>query len=262
MNSVFIDESGYTGADLLNQEQPFQAASAIYLSDSDARSLIKKHFPNIKSHELKYRNLSRRNKNWDSLLGLQSDLLNNHVCISYICDKRYLLILHFLDYAVEPFYYDKGINLYEDGGNYSLASLLYYTADTLLKGNSFREILSLFQYAIKSKSEVSVSSLIERIKSSPWRELPEAFGPLAHESTSCIESIMHKDVSTDGAYVVLLSLISRLEAVLSQGYKIIHDRSKNLEQYDLTLNKMISHDNKITFKETELTTLKFPLKLE
>lgn len=262
MSLVFIDESGYTGADLLNQEQPFQAASAIYISESSAKDLIEKHFPNLKSDELKYRNLVRRNNNWDALLDLQSDLLNNHICVSYICDKRFLLILHFLDYAVEPFYYDQDIDLYKDGGNYSLASLLYYTADTLMKGSNFREILSLFQYAIKSKSEVSVMALIEKIKSSPWQELPEAFGPLALESTSCIEAIMHKNVSTDGAYVVLLSLISRLEAVLDQGYEIIHDRSKNLEQYDMTLKKMIDHREEITFKETELTTLQFPLKLK
>ena len=114
---------------------------------------------------------------------------------------------------------------------------------------------------MKSKSEVSVVSLIEKVKASPWHELPEAFGPLAHESSSCIEAIMHKDVSTDGAYVVLFSLISRLEVMLSKNYKIIHDRSKNLEQYDITLNKMITHRDEVSFKETELTTLKFPLKL-
>lgn len=261
MNSVFIDESGYTGADLLNQDQPFQAASAIYLSDSDASRLIEKHFPRIKSDELKYRDLVRRKSNWNALIDLQSDLLENYECVSYICDKRFLLILHFLDYAVEPFYYERGVNLYEDGGNYSLASLLYYTADTLLKGNNFREILYLFQHAMKSKSEVSVAALIEKVKVSAWRELPEAFGPLAHESPSCKEAILHKDVSTDGAYIVLLSLITRLEAVINKGYDIIHDRSKNLEQYDITLNKMINHTDEVSFKETKLTTLKFPLKL-
>src|SRR5690606_33619528 len=107
--------------------------------------------------------LARRKSNWNALIDLQSDLLENYECVSYICDKRFLLILHFLDYAVEPFYYERGVNLYEDGGNYSLASLLYYTADTLLKGNNFREILYLFQHAMKSKSEVSVAALIEKV---------------------------------------------------------------------------------------------------
>jgi len=261
MSSVFIDESGYTGADLLNQDQPFQAASALYISEPEARSLIEKHFPKIKSDELKYRDLARRKSNWNALLALQSDLLMNYECISYICDKRFLLILHFLDYAVEPFYYEQGINLYENGGNYSLASLLYYSADTLLKGDNFREILYLFQHAMKSKTEASMVSLIEKVKASPWQEMPEAFGPLAHKSHSCIEAILQKETSTDGAYVVLLSLISRLEAVLNQSYEIIHDRSKNLDQYDITLNKMINHSDEVSFKETKITTLNFPLKL-
>lgn len=250
MRSVYIDESGYTGTDLLNQDQPFQGASAIYISDSEAKELINKHFPNIKSNELKYRKLAKKSNNWERLHSLQKDILENYACISYLCDKRFLLILYFLDYAVEPFYYDININFYKDGNNYSLASLLYYTADTFLKADNFKEILSLFQYAIKSKSEISISSLIEKIKASSWQKLPEAFGPLALETTSCIEAIKNKDVSTDGAYVVLLSLISRLEAIIDHRYAIIHDKSKNLEQYSITLNKMINHESEISFRET------------
>ena len=49
--------------------------------------------------------------------------------------------------------------------------------------------------------------------------------------------------------------------MLSKNYEIIHDRSKNLEQYDITLNKMINNSEEVFFKETEITTIKFPLKL-
>jgi len=44
MRSVYIDESGYTGTDLLNQAQPFQGALAIYISESEAEELVNKHF--------------------------------------------------------------------------------------------------------------------------------------------------------------------------------------------------------------------------
>lgn len=261
MKSVYIDESGYTGIDLLNQDQVFQGASAIYISDLEAKDLIKKHFPKIKSTELKYKKLIKRKNNWENLLGLQKDMLENHVCINYVCNKKYLLILHFLDYAVEPFYFERNVNLYEDGGNYSLGSLLYYVADTLLNGQDFKDILSLFQYAINSKSEISISALIEKIKFTNWQELPEAFGPLALENSSCVEAIKNKDTSTDAAYIILFSLISRLEAIIDHEYEIVHDRSKNLEQYDVALSKMINHETEISFKQTDLTTLKFPLKL-
>ncbi len=89
MRSVYIDESGYTGADLLNQDQPFQGASAVYISDSEARDIINKYFPNTKSNELKYRDLARRSNNWEQLLDLQKDLLDSYVCISYVCDKKF-----------------------------------------------------------------------------------------------------------------------------------------------------------------------------
>ncbi len=261
MLSVYIDESGYTGTDLLNHTQPFQGASAISISESEANDLINKYFPTIKSHELKYRNLARRTNNWNNLLNLQKDLLENFICITSVCNKKYLLILQFLDYAAEPFYHDQGVNFYKDGCNYSLASLLYFTGDTLLEGKNFSEVLSLFQYAINSKSDVSITALIEKIKNINWRNLPEAFGPLALETPSCISAIKNKFVSSDGAYGILISLISSLEKVINNNYIIVHDKSKNLEKYNVTLDKMINHKREISFKTTELTSIKFPLKL-
>jgi hypothetical protein len=97
-----IDESGYTGFDLLNAEQRFQGAAAIAISDQDARRLISEHFPRLQASELKYRALSRRPANHPRLLSLQRDLLSNYKCVTYVCDKRYLLVLRFVDYAVEP----------------------------------------------------------------------------------------------------------------------------------------------------------------
>ena len=192
MKTVYIDESGYTGADLLNKDQPFQGASAICISEEEAREKIEKHFPTIKSSELKYGSLARRSSNWDGLLELQKDLLDNYECISYVCDKRYLLILHFLSYAVEPYYFDKKVDFYKDGQNYSMASLLYYTGDTLLRNQNFRDILILFQKVMRQKTKESMYDLIQKVKGSPWREFPEAFGPLAMDSASCKNATWHR----------------------------------------------------------------------
>jgi hypothetical protein len=127
MKSIYIDESGYTGANLLNKDQTFQGALAISISNDEAIDIISKHFPEKRYTELKYGNLARRPANWDRLLSLQKDIIENYECISYVCDKRFLLILYFLDYAVEPYYFDRNVNFYKDGQSYSLVSLLYYT---------------------------------------------------------------------------------------------------------------------------------------
>src|SRR5262249_45180004 len=90
-----IDESGYTGYDLLNPNQRFQGATAFAISDDDAVRLINEHFPMLKAPELKYRALSRRHANHPRLLALQRDLLTHYKCVTYICDKRFLLVLMF-----------------------------------------------------------------------------------------------------------------------------------------------------------------------
>lgn len=68
-----IDESGYTGFDLLSSEQRFQGATAIAIEDDDAAALIRHHFPRLQAPELKYSSLSRRPSNHRPLLALLWD---------------------------------------------------------------------------------------------------------------------------------------------------------------------------------------------
>src|SRR5262245_45875264 len=122
MERFSIDESGYTGADLLNDEQRFQGASALSITDDEAAALIKKHFPKLQASELKYSGVGKRASYKEPILSLIRDVLENHKAVTYLCDKRYLLMLMYVDYAVEPYYYARGSNLYEDGANYTMAS--------------------------------------------------------------------------------------------------------------------------------------------
>ena len=261
MEHFSIDESGYTGFDLLNPDQRFQGATAISITDEAAAGLIKEHFPKLKAAELKYQALARRPANRERLLNLQRDVLSQYKCVTYICDKRYLLMLMFMDYAVEPFYYERGLDFYEDGQNYSLASLLYRIGPSLLGKAEFNALLTAFQRAINEKSSKAVSDLVQTVRRVRWKELPEALGPLAYASSECLAAISTPGLTTDAAFVVLLSLISRMEVMAEGAYRVEHDKSKNLHKYHELLQCFISHDNSVEFRQTQITTLKFPLKL-
>src|SRR5208337_4765620 len=179
MECFRIDESGYTGFDLLNPDQRFQGAAAIAISDEDAARLISEHFPSLRMQELKYRALSRRPANHQRLLSLQRDLLTHYKCVTYVCDKRFLLVLMFVDYAIEPFYYERGVNFYENGQNYALASLLSVAGPTLLEKAAFDRLLVSFQHAVKEKTAEALKALVAAARATNWRKLPEALGPLA-----------------------------------------------------------------------------------
>jgi len=262
MECFRIDESGYTGFDLLNPEQHFQGATAVAISDEDAARLIKEHFPKLQASELKYRSLSRRPGNHPRLLGLQRDILTNYKSVTYVCNKRFLLLLMFLDYAVEPFYYKRGLNFYEDGQNYSLASLLYTVGPTLLGRETFDALQAAFQRAIKEKTPAALGDLVTAARKTKWQELPEALGPLAqYAAPECLEAIATPGVSTDAAFVVLQSLVSRMEEMAAGPYRVEHDQSKNLLTYHDILQRYINHDQEVEFRQSEIARIKFPLKL-
>ncbi|EKQ6358021.1 DUF3800 domain-containing protein [Pseudomonas aeruginosa] len=262
MECFRIDESGYTGFDLLNAEQRFQGATAVAISDEDAARLIKEYFPKLQASELKYRSLARRSGNHPRLLGLQREILANYKCVTYVCDKRYLLLLMFLDYAVEPFYYERGLNFYEDGQNYALASLLYVVGPTLLGRTAFNDLQAAFQRAVREKTQAALGDLVVAARKTKWQELPEALGPLAqYAAPECLRAIATPGVSTDAAFVVLQSLVSRMEEMATGPYCVQHDQSKNLLTYHDLLQRFIHHDQEIEFRQSEIARIKFPLKL-
>lgn len=262
MTCFRIDESGYTGFDLLNADQRFQGASAIAIEDGEAARLIKEHFPRLQAPELKYRALSRRASNHPSLLALMKDLLSNFDCVTYVADKRYMLTLMFVDYSVEPFYYARGLEFYENGQNYAMASMLHMAGPTLLGKVEFAALMEAFQGAMKEKSPLSLQKLVEAARATNWRELPEVLGPLAkYADRDCLSAIATPGVSTDITIVVLISLITRMEVMAKGPYRVEHDQSKNLSTYHDLLQRYVDHDEEVEFRATEITSLRFPLKL-
>ena len=261
MQCFSVDESGYTGFDLLNDAQRFQGASAICVAEDEARRIIKEFFPALQGPELKYSTIARRDSQRERVLPLLAHVLRTHNCVTYVCDKRFLLTMMFLEYAAEPFYYARGHDFYADGQNYSLGSLLHAVGPGLLGQSEFHALLAAFQAAIKAKTDTSLRHLVRVANSIRWQELPEAIGPIAGADPDCLSAIGTPGVSTDAALVVLQSLISRMEMTMAEAYRIEHDRSKNLEQYHQVLSLMIGHRAEVEFRASKLASMRFPLKL-
>ncbi|WP_433735235.1 DUF3800 domain-containing protein [Pseudomonas monteilii] len=262
MECYRIDESGYTGFDLLNQEQPFQGATAIAITDDEAARLIRDHFPKLKAPELKYRALSRRIGNHPRLLGLMRDVLTDHKCVTHVCNKRFLLLLKFLDYAVEPFYYERNLDFYENGQNYALASILYYIAPQLLGADAMVSLEKAFQDAMKLKTPAALANLVACVRKARWQELPEAMGPLARfAAPECLAAIATPGVTTDIALEIVIALITRMEAMTDGAYRVEHDQSKNLLTYHNFLQQQIDHRGHAEFQQSKIASIRFPLKL-
>lgn len=262
MECFRIDESGYTGFDLLNPQQRLQGAAAIAISDEDAARLIEEHFPRLQAPELKYRALARRPRSRLHLLALLRDLLQSYKCVTHILDKRYMLALKFCDYAVEPWYHKRGVDFYSDGQNYAMGSLLSVAGPTLLGAKPFEAMLAAFQRAMKEKTHKSLNDLVAAARRTNWQALPEAIGPLAREACpDCLIAIATPGVTTDIAMVVMQALISRMEVMADGPYRVEHDESKNLATYRDLLQAFIDHTDEAELRQSVIASIKFPLKL-
>lgn len=262
MECFRIDESGYTGFDLLNPEQRFQGAAAIAITNEEAARLIKAHFPRLQAPELKYRALSRRPGSRPHLLALLRDLLQGYKCVTHVMDKRFMLVLKFCDYAVEPWYYERGADFYADGQNYAMASLLTMLGPTILGAEPFEALLAAFQRAMKDKTPESLTTLVAASRRTNWRALPEAIGPLARDACpDCLEAIATPGVTTDLAMVTIQALISRMEVMADGPYRVEHDESKNLAAYHDLLQAFIDHTGEVELRQSAIASFKFPLKL-
>ena len=262
MECFRVDESGYTGYDLLNDDQRFQGAAAIAIDNADAERLIKVHFPRLKAGELKYKAISRRSAYHSPLRELHQVVLNDYKCVTSVCDKRFLLALMFLDCAVEPFYFERNFDFYENGQNYAMASLLYRAGPAVLGESELATLFSAFQRAVKNKTSESLLELVAAARRTRWQQLPEVLGPLAkYAAPECLGTITANNVNTDAVPVVLQSLMSRTEVLAEGPYRIEHDESKRLVAYHEFFRRLIEHREKKEFRTNQETTLKFPLKL-
>ena len=55
---LFLDESGYTGPDLINRDQPFFTLASTNVGEADARSLLSSCF-GVREGEVKFANLAK-----------------------------------------------------------------------------------------------------------------------------------------------------------------------------------------------------------
>ncbi|RJP56936.1 MAG: DUF3800 domain-containing protein [Candidatus Auribacter fodinae] len=263
METIYIDESGYTGHDLLNPHQPIQAVSSLRIDENTAYKLIDQFFPTRKTNELKHIKLSRRKTNHKSLLELQKIILNNYLGITFLSDKRYLLILQFLNDCIEPSYHAQGFNFYRDGHNSALASLIYYTGVAYWGKRNFEELLTFYQRASRYKDDKTLHTLLLKI-----RFLNVMQNDLSHDvfllfdESECINEIKKNNFDTDISFSTLIALISHLEKFMAEEYLIIHDTSKNLQKFHKEIEFIINIKKEKSFKITQQTKLTYPLKVK
>ncbi|WP_165070729.1 DUF3800 domain-containing protein [Desulfovibrio sp. ZJ200] len=124
--SIYCDESGFTGNNMLNEDQPHFSYVGINISEEYAAEKIinftKKH--NIRQEEIKGQSLLSKSNRYKEAIGeLFIELIEKtKITVSL---KKYSLACSFFEYIFEPLIAKKNSLFYESGFHQYIANTIY-----------------------------------------------------------------------------------------------------------------------------------------
>jgi len=260
IDSVFVDESGYTGADLLNADQRVHAVAAVRCTEEDAQGIVERHFGTVKATELKLSSLVRRATYRKALVAAMLDVARDQRAVGYVYCKRYALWLHLLDDCIEPVCHRIGVPFYNNGWNRSFASLLFATAPKFWGPLETDDVLKSYQKVARSKDREDVSTFLDALRAVRGRDLAEFFIPAMTGDPDVIGSLIHERGTLDLSHPMALGLVDWLEERSTTPYRIVHDDNKAIVKALDTFRALAAIEEKKSFKVSSLSRARFPLK--
>jgi hypothetical protein len=152
---VYCDESGNTGAALLDPEQPFFALASTCLEPDTSARLIR---PLLRDgqREVKYSRVKGSKEGQRQLIELlSSPELHAAVCKFRVTDKKYYLVAHLVDKLIEPPLHEAHLDLYASDAHVSLTNVWYFAGSRIFPGGHWKRVLEAFLDAARQLSPAS-----------------------------------------------------------------------------------------------------------
>ena len=152
MPTFYLDETGFTGEDLLAADQPVFVQASNDLTEDEASTLIASSFGQTQAQELKYSRARRSPAGRQAVLSLVRWLsASPERAATWIAHKEYAMVIMLVEWWMEPLAYSSGLNLYENGANHATANMLFITLGSFWPASFRRELLLHFQRMFRAR---------------------------------------------------------------------------------------------------------------
>ena len=231
MKSLYFDESGFTGYDLLNADQPVFSIGSHDLSDDEAFELLKRSFPNYGGDEFKFTRIWSRKRSRKDLVNFSQNICEiSERLFVYTCNKKFVVLTKIVDHLVEPVVHDAGQDFYAGGFNVKYANMAHYAFSNFVDDNFYSNLLNFYQAFARKPSPISLRTLQKQYRKMTV-ECPEyakefmqmmSIGAEMFERFSDIEK--HR-ASSDIHLTTMVSSIAYWRSIFDEDFQVIHDES-------------------------------------
>ncbi|MBU0514626.1 MAG: DUF3800 domain-containing protein [Proteobacteria bacterium] len=265
METVFIDECGYTGEDLLNSDQPVLVLASLKLSEDACKDYKQRYFSRIRAAELKHTSLARRSRQQQMVIDFISGLADHNSAVDfYIAHKKYVLVTKIVDWMIEPLAYNNGYDLYHQGTNITLSNEFYCVIPSLMSMDFFDDFLSRFQSMMRRRTRKSYDQFFKIVLADQYPEkVDHLFDYLKYYHLRGgyrrIKTLPTKalEVSDSCAFTMMGSWSEKS----SDDLCLIHDNSRNMLEMRSIWEKIWSADIEEMEVGHDRRRIRFPLRI-
>ena len=265
MYEVAFDESGNTGADLLNQQQPVFSLASTCLSRERASSILEP-LSTRQTREIKFSRLRRTEAGRRRIIEfLSCSSLEPENIITTLFHKKYMIVTKVVDLLVENLAYEDGIDLYRDGANIAMSNYFHLCMPTFCgEGRTttfLRRFVEMFRFRTPRSIRKFYVSAIAMYEHSTDREFAASLAPIL-VSERMIEFILANNDrnSLDPAIPAFVEHCSLWGDRFGREYDLVHDDSKPIFQQKETLEIFMLPEEEIQVLGYDRRKFSFPLR--
>jgi len=261
---LFLDESGYTGPDLIDQEQPVFTLASTNISEAEAHSLLQSCFGTGQA-EVKFVRLVRSHRGRSQIVDFVRALdLARSNCAFYSFHKQFLLLAFLIDFWLEPMMREDGVNLYERGGNIALNNVSYLTLGTCLGLEGRRELLRQFQVMTRDRTRFAFDSFWDSLEKAIREHelIGRALGalPVARHRLGYEHLVRLPEGLLDlGDYGLLETVEHWRNKLPEMAFLLTHDESKFLQKQREFWESVLNPQNPVAVVGQDRRTICFPV---
>lgn len=266
--TIWFDESGFTGEDLINADQRYFTLASSIIGDEEAEAILRDCFPKFAGSEFKFSALWRGTRHRPGMLRFSAMLtaLADRSFI-YVIDKRFSLLIKLVDYLIEPLFWGSGRDFYRDAYSRKFVNNLH--GDLLRHGSPelYDETISTWNRLARSPSNETLSALraflihqAESLKP-PLSSFYGLAARGADEFLSPGERINDFVMTNEIQVTAMLNSVSYWRTKRNETFSIVHDESTSFAKSSSMWGALIRGDVEPFEAAAASGSVSFPLRI-
>ncbi len=265
MTTIYCDEAGNTGANLLDPEQPIFVLASNDFSKEEALSLLE-HVSMQAGSEPKFSTLKKRPEGVAKLIRFLSDpRVNRDRVFTDASHKRFMIIAKMVDLVAETLINHRGGDLYKRGRNIAMSNMLYFCMPVYCGEDRTNALLSSFVDLIRNGPATSKAPFYEAgqrlMEATKNNRFKAELRWLTDQSLFDEWYVDFDHLALDPAIPSLFTHIAEWGNRKADRFHVLHDRSKPIHATLETFESMLAQVGEVSAEiGYDRRKIRFPLR--